>query len=291
MSAARATIWLIAAAPLIFVVSWSTGNIFTKLGLPYAEPLTFLVIRFALATVLITVIAAVYRAKWPATVREVGHILVAGALVYTVYLCAVFVAIDLGVATGTAALIAGLQPILTAAVVGRLLSETVTPRQWLGLVLGLIGVAMVVWRKLAIAEGSAAGMAFAVVAMIGLTTGAIYQKRFCAAMDLRTGTAIQLAAAAVSALVLALVFETRTVGWTGEFVFALGWLFSVLTVGAYMVLFYLLASGAASKVASLFYLTPPTTAVMGYFVFNETRGFVALIGMAVAVVGFMVAVK
>ncbi len=291
MSAARGTRWLIAAVPLIFVVSWSTGNIFTKLGLPYAEPLTFLVIRFALATVLITVIAAVYRAKWPATVREVGHILVAGALVYTVYLCAVFVAIDLGVATGTAALIAGLQPILTGALVGRLLGETVTPRQWLGLVLGLIGVAMVVWQKLAIAEGTTAGMAFAVVATLGLTAGAIYQKRFCAAMDLRTGTAIQLAGSALVTLGLALAFETRVVAWTGEFVFALGWLIVVLTVGAYMLLFHLLAIGAASKVASLFYLTPPTTAVMGYFVFGETFGVVALVGMAVAVAGFMMAAR
>ncbi len=291
MSAPRSVGWLIAAAPLIFVATWSTGNIFTKLGLPHAEPFTFLTIRFALATLLVTVIAKIFRAPWPATGREVGQILVAGTLVYTVYLCAVFVAIDQGVATGTAALIAGLQPILTAAVVGRILGETVTPRQWIGLVLGLAGVTLVVWRKLAIAEGTGLGMALAALAMLGLTAGTIYQKRFCAAMDLRTGTAIQLAGSALAALVLALVFETRAVGWTGEFVLALGWLIFVLTVGAYMLLFYLLAIGAASKVASLFYLTPPTTAVMGYFVFNETLGVLALIGMAVAVVGFMVAVK
>ena len=291
MSAPRRVGWLIAAAPLIFVVTWSTGNIFTKLGLPHAEPFTFLTIRFALATLLLAVIAKIFRAPWPATGREVGHILVAGSLVYTVYLCAVFVAIDQGVATGTAALIAGLQPILTAAVVGRILGEKVTPRQWTGLVLGLVGVTLVVWRKLAIAEGTGLGMALAALAMLGLTAGTIYQKRFCAAMDLRTGTTIQLAGSALAALVLALVFETRAVGWTGEFVLALGWLIIVLTVGAYMLLFYLLASGAASKVASLFYLTPPATAVMGYFVFNETLGVMALIGMAVAVVGFMVAVK
>ena len=129
MSAPRRMGWLIAGAPLIFVVSWSTGNIFTKLGLPYTEPFTFLTIRFALATLLLAVIAMIYRAPWPATAREVGHIVVAGTLVYTVYLCAVFVAIDQGVSTGTAALIAGLQPILTAAVVGRILSETAR-RRW-----------------------------------------------------------------------------------------------------------------------------------------------------------------
>ena len=291
MSGPRRMGWLIAATPLIFVVSWSTGNIFTKLGLPHAEPFTFLTIRFALATVLIAVIAMIYRAKWPTSAREVGHILVAGTLVYTVYLCAVFIAIDQGVSTGTAALIAGLQPILTAAVVGRILGETVTPRQWLGLALGLVGVTLVVWRKLAIDEGTGYGMAFATLAMLGLTAGMIYQKRFCATMDLKTGTAIQLAGAALATLVLALIFETRVVAWTGEFVLALGWLIVVLTVGAYMLLFYLLAIGAASKVASLFYLTPPTTAVMGYFVFNETFGVLALIGMAVAVVGYMMAVK
>ncbi len=291
MSTPRRMGWLVAAAPLIFVVAWSTGNIFTKLGLPHAEPFTFLTIRFALATLLLAVIAKIYRAPWPATGREVGHILVAGTLVYTVYLCAVFVAIDQGVATGTAALIAGLQPILTAAVVGRVLGETVTPRQWIGLVLGLVGVTLVVWRKLAIAEGTEAGMAFAVLAMLGLTVGAIYQKRFCADMDLRTGSAIQLATAGLITVVLALVFETRVVAWTGEFIFALGWLVVVLTVAAYMLLFYLLSIGAASRVASLFYLTPPTTAVMGYLVFGESFGVLALIGMAVAVAGFIMAVK
>jgi drug/metabolite transporter (DMT)-like permease len=291
MSAPGRAGWLVAAAPLVFVVAWSTGNIFTKLGLPHAEPFTFLTIRFALATLLMAAIAMVLRARWPATWREAGHIVVAGTLVYTVYLCAVFVAIDLGVATGTAALIAGLQPILTAAVAGRILGETVTPRQWIGFALGLAGVTCVVWRKLAGAEGSQAGMALAALAMLGLTAGTIYQKRFSATMDLCTGTTIQLAAASVSALVLALVFETRAVAWTGEFALALGWLIIVLTVGAYMLLFHLLAIGAASKVASLFYLTPPTTAVMGYFVFGETFGVVALIGMAVAVVGFMMAVK
>ena len=283
--------WLIAATPLIFVISWSTGNIFTKLGLPHAEPFTFLAIRFAVATLLLAVIALVFRAPWPSSPRVVGHILVAGSLVYTVYLCAVFVAIDQGVSTGTAALISGLQPILTACVVGRILGEMVTPRQWIGLALGLVGVTLVVWRKLAIDEGTEFGMAFATLAMLGLTLGTSYQKRFCAGMDLKSGTAIQLAGSAVAALVLAVFFETREVAWTSEFVLALSWLIVVLTVGAYMLLFYLLAIGAASKVASLFYLTPPTTAVMGYFVFNETFGVLALIGMAVAVVGYMMAVK
>lgn len=291
MSAPRRIGWLIAATPLIFVVSWSTGNIFTKLGLPHAEPFTFLTIRFALATLLLTVIALILRAPWPTSAREVGHILVAGSLVYTVYLCAVFVALDQGVSTGTAALISGLQPILTASVVGRLLGERVTPRQWAGLALGLVGVTLVVWRKLDIDEGTGSGMAFATLAMLGLTIGTIYQKRFCTTMDLKSGTKIQLAGSAVAALVLALVFETRVVAWTGEFVLALTWLIVVLTVGAYMLLFYLLAIGAASKVASMFYLTPPTTAVMGYFVFNETFGILGLIGMAVAVVGYMMAVR
>ena len=291
MSSPRRIGWLIAVTPLIFVVTWSTGNIFTKLGLPHAEPFTFLTIRFALATLLLTVIALIFRAPWPTRAREIGHILVAGSLVYTVYLCAVFVALDQGVSTGTAALVSGLQPILTASIVGRLLGERVTPRQWTGLALGLVGVTLVVWRKLDIDEGTGFGMAFATLAMLGLTIGTIYQKRFCSGMDLKTGTAIQLAGAAVATLVLALVFETRVVAWTGEFVLALTWLIVVLTVGAYMLLFYLLAIGAASKVASMFYLTPPTTAVMGYFVFNEIFGILGLIGMAVAVVGYMMAVK
>ncbi len=279
----------LAASPLIFALTWSTGNIFAKLGIPYVEPLTFLVLRFSFATLILASIAWIARAPWPRTFGEAGHIVVAGFLFHAGYLWSVFVAVDEGVATGTLALMAGLQPLLTALVVGRALGERVGYRQWLGLLLGFVGVAMVVWRKVAIAEGTDFGMVLGMTGMVSLTAGAIYQKRFCADMDLRSGTALQQAMNALATLGLVLLLETRTIEWTGELVLSIGWLVIVLTVGAYNLLFYLLRLGQASRVASLFYLTPPVTAVMGYFMFGETMGGLALVGMALAVLGFALA--
>ncbi len=277
------------AAPLIFAVIWSTGNIFTKYGMPYVEPLTFLALRFAFGALFLVAVAAAFRAPWPASAAEAGHIVVAGVLVHCGYLWSVFVAVDEGVAIGTLALIVGMQPLLTAMIVGRALGETVSLRQWFGLVLGFVGVVMVVWRKIDIAEGTLFGMALGVTSVLALTLGTVYQKRFCADMDLRSGTALQAGVNAAITVVLVLLFETRAIDWTGEFVFSLFWLVVVLTIGAYNLLFYLLRLGAASRVASLFYLTPAITAVMGYLMFDEVLGPVSVIGMAVAVTGFALA--
>lgn len=279
----------LAAAPLIFAVIWSTGNIFTKYGMPYVEPLTFLALRFAFGTLFLVAVAAAFRAPWPASAAEAGHIVVAGVLVHCGYLWSVFVAVDEGVAIGTLALIVGMQPLLTAMIVGRALGETVSLRQWFGLVLGFVGVVMVVWRKIDIAEGTLFGMALGATSVLALTLGTVYQKRFCADMDLRSGTALQAGVNAAITVVLVLLFETRAIDWTGEFVFSLFWLVVVLTIGAYNLLFYLLRLGAASRVASLFYLTPAITAVMGYLMFDEVLGPVSVIGMAVAVTGFALA--
>lgn len=279
----------LAAAPLIFAVTWSTGNIFTKFGMPHIEPLTFLALRFSFAALMLAGIAWIARAPWPRSFGEAGHIAAAGFLFHGGYLWSVFVAVDEGVATGTLALMAGLQPLLTALLAGRTLGERVGPRQWAGLVLGFAGVGLVVWRKVEIAEGSAFGLALGMAGALALTAGAVYQKRFCADMDLRSGTALQQALNALATLGLVLVFEERMIDWTGELAFSLAWLTVVLTVGAYNLLFYLLRRGQAARVASLFYLTPPITAVMGWFMFGETFGGLALAGMAVAVLGFALA--
>ena len=268
---------------------WSTGHIFTKFGLPYAEPATFLALRFCCGALLMTAIAAVWRAPWPASWAEFRHIAVAGLLIQGLYLIGVFASIERGVATGTLAVVLGLQPLLTAAAAGRVLGETVTRRQWIGLALGFLGVGMVVGRKLSIAEGTVEGFALAAFCLLSITLGAIWQKRYCADMDLRTGAAIQQAASAILIGAFALAFETRAVEWTGEFVFALGWLVIVLTILTFNLLFYLLRIGEAAKVTSLFYLTPPVTAAMGYAMFGETLGALALAGMAVAVAGFAMA--
>lgn len=275
----------LAAMPGLFVLLWSTGFIGAKLGLPYAEPMSFLVLRFAIVTVLLCIFAALTNAPWPKSWGEAGHIAVAGLLLQAVYLGGVFASIFHGVPAGISALIVGIQPLLVAAAAGPVLGETVTKRQWLGLVLGLGGVILVVWTKLDLGIGTAWGYALSVIALFGITIGTLYQKKFCPKLDLRSGTAIQFAATTVVLVPFALLFETRQIIWSGEFLFALGWLCIVLSLGAITLLFILIKRGAASTVSSLFFLVPPCTALVAFFLFGETLSMAALVGMAITMLG------
>jgi drug/metabolite transporter (DMT)-like permease len=281
---AHAPRWLV-AAPAMFVVLWSTGFIGVKVGLPYAEPLTFLLWRFALVTLLLLVIAVVLRVPWPRGRAEIAHIAVAGLLVHAGYLAGVFVAIHQGVTAGVMALVAGLQPVLMAIAAGPLLDERVQSRQWLGLALGLLGVVLVVWQRLGTGDASLTGYGFALFALGCITAGTLYQKRYCSHMDLRSGAVIQFAAATAAMAVCAPLFESMVVHWTVEFMAALGWLSLVLSLGAISLLYLLIRHGEASKVSSLFYLVPPVTALMAWAMFDEQLSGVALAGMAMTVAG------
>lgn len=278
-------------APAAFVVLWSTGFIGAKLGLPFAEPLTFLAWRMAIVFALLVVVAAATRAPWPRRASTVSHMVVAGVLVHAVTLGGVFSAISGGLSSGVTALIVGLQPLLTAVVAGFWLQERIRARQWIGFVLGLLGVALVMSDKLPGAELNARAVAFAVLGLFGITSGTLYQKRYCGGMDFRTGGAIQYAAAGIALLVVALATERLEVRWTGEFVFALLWLCVVLSVGAVSLLYLLIKRGAAARVSSLFYLVPPVTALMGFVLFGETLGVTALVGMAISAVAVAMVVR
>ncbi|CAO3360218.1 DMT family transporter [Azospirillum palustre] len=271
--------------PGLFVLLWSTGFIGAKYGLPYVEPLTFLLIRLGLVAVVLALVALASRAPWPKDWATAGRIALAGLLVHGVYLSGVFLAIAHGLPAGVTALIVGIQPLLTAALSGPLLGERVSGRQWVGLLLGLAGVGLVVREKLSVDAEHLIGIAYAMAALVGITLGTLYQKRHGGGMDLRSGTAIQYAATAVVLAVVAPLTETMQVQWTGEFIFALLWLCFVLSVGAIFLLFALIRRGAAAKVASLFYLTPPVTALVAWVLFGEKLGVAALAGMAVAVCG------
>ena len=274
-----------AVLPTIFVGLWSTGFIFARLGLPYAPPFTFLAVRMAIACLLMIFVALVLGATWPRNGREGGHIAVAGLLLNATYLAGVFEAIAHGVSTGIVALIAGLQPILTAAVAGPLLGERVSRQQWLGFLLGFAGIALVVWDRVGAHEGTHAGFALAFVCLVGITVGTLYQKRFCPDMDPRSGTAIQFGVSAAALTVGSLMFETGHIAWTPHFVAALSWLTLVLSVGTFNLLVLLIRRGAASRVSSLFYLVPPVTAVIGWAAFGEVLSTITLAGMGVAVIG------
>ena len=282
---------LFALAPGLFVLLWSTGFIGAKLGLPYAEPLTFLLIRFACVIGLLGLLALVLRRPWPHRPTQWLHIAVAGALLHGGYLSGVFLAIHTGMAAGVVALIVGIQPLLTAFLSASMVGERVSGRQWMGLVLGFGGVTLVVWDKLGFGGLSGAGFAFSTLALVSITLGTLYQKRYCAELDLWSGSVIQFVAATLVLLPFALAFETMRVAWSGQFVFALGWLIFVLSLGAISLLHLLIRRGAATRVSALFYLVPPTTALLAFLIFGEKLGLPAVAGMAIAAAGVAIAVR
>ena len=275
--------------PALFVFLWATGFIGGKYGAPYAEPFTFLGWRFSIVLVLFVAISLVTRAPWPQSWTLTAHIAVSGVLVHAVYVGGVFSSLKLGLSTGVSALIVGMQPVLTAIAAVWLLDERVRGRQWLGLALGYAGLILVVGGKAGGADFHSAWPS--VVALFGITIGTLYQKRYCTKMDLRTGSAIQFAASALAMWALAFATETREVEWSPHFLFALAWLVIVLSLGAISLLMALIRRGVASKVASLFYLTPPITAVMGYLMFGEQLGLAELAGMGIAAVGVYLVIK
>ena len=271
--------------PFLFVFLWSTGFIGAKFGLPYAEPLSFLLTRYGFVIALMTVIALATRAPWPQEPVQWLHIAVSGLLVHAVYLGGVFVAIKHGLPAGVTALVVGMQPLLTAFGAGWLLGESVSRWQWAGLALGFVGVGLVVSGKFG--DGAALGPMLipALVALLGITAGTLYQKRFCAQFDLRTGSVIQFVPTAIVTAIAIALFEDFHIEWTPDFIFALGWLVLVLSLGAISLLNLLIRGGSAVNVASLFYLTPISTAVIAWAVFGEKLTLTATAGMLLAVSG------
>jgi drug/metabolite transporter (DMT)-like permease len=270
--------------PFLFVFLWSTGFIGAKYGLPYAEPLSFLLTRYGFVIALMTAIALATRAPWPKEPKQWLHIGVSGVLVHAIYLGGVFVAIKHGLPAGITALVVGMQPLLTAFGAGWLLGEKVSGRQWGGLGLGFVGVGLVVSGKLG--DGALGPMLIpALIALLGITVGTLYQKRFCAKFDLRTGSVIQFVPTAVLTAIAVALYEDYKIEWTGQFAFALGWLVLVLSIGAISLLNLLIRSGSAVNVASLFYLTPLSTALIAWVIFGEKLTLTAAFGMLLAVSG------
>ncbi len=276
--------------PLLFVLLWSTGFIGARLGLPHAEPLTFLLWRYAAVLACMTLVAVVTRAPWPTSARAWFHIGFAGLLLHGVYLGGVFIAISKGLPAGVTSLVVGIQPLLTAAGAGWLLGETVLRRQWMGLLLGLVGVALVAAEKLGSGFGLDA-LVPAMAALFGITAGTLYQKRYCAPFDWRTGAVAQFLPTALLTWCIASFTEEFRVDWTFDFVFALGWLVLVLSMGAISLLNWLIRHSEAVNVASLFYLVPPCTALVAWLLFGDTFTGLALVGMGLTVWGVYLARK
>lgn len=279
MAEARGSLALAA----LFVVLWATGFVGALFGLPYAESANLLGLRFGLATAVLGVLALATGSRRPRTWAEVGHLCVVGVTLQVGYIAGVYAAIEHGVSAGVSSIVVGLQPVLTAVVASRWLGERVSARSWAGLALGTVGVALVVWDKLALGEGTPFAFALNVGALLAITFATLYQKRFCAGSDLLGGTAVQYGAATLAIFPFALAFERLGVAWTLTFTLTLAWIVLALSVGSVVILFALIRRGRAARVASLFYLVPPVTALMGWATFGESLSPLALQGLALVV--------
>ncbi|HEX7389349.1 MAG TPA: DMT family transporter [Acidiphilium sp.] len=264
--------------PALFVVLWSTGFIAGKFSLSGAGPFSFLAVRFSIVAAVFLGVSVATRAPWPGW-RRVGRLALSGILLQAGYLNCTFAAMANGVEPGIAALVLGLQPLLTAGLAGWLLGERVTWKQWLGLILGLAGVALVVEDKLSLGHTSVPGLVFALLAALSLTAGTLWQKRVGGAMDLRTGSFIQFFASALVTAPIAAVVEGFRITWSVQVIGALAWLCLVLSFGALPLLFVLIRRGEASRVGSLFFLVPPVTALFGYVCFGDTLNEGVFAGM------------
>ena len=275
--------WL-AAAPLAFVLIWSTGFIVAKYAAPHAPPLTFLLYRFAGVILVLLPIIAITRAPWPDTAVAWRDVIVVGVLLQATYLGGVWVAIALGMPAGVSALLVGAQPLLTA-----LLAFTVNERasrvQWIGLTIGFAGVALVLSDRLTLAGVEPLALAVNLLALAGITAGTLYQKKHAANVDLRTGSLIQFAASFVLLLPFAIATETMVVDYTLEFWLALGWSIVALSLVAITLLLVMIRRGRATEVTSLMYLTPPSTAVLAWLMFGEMLGPLAWAGVLVTMAG------
>ena len=279
--------------PWLFVLIWSTGFVVARLAMPHAPPFGFLTLRFVFSAACFAVWIAFAGATWPGERAQWLHLAVTGVLMQAGYLGGVWAAVKAGLGAGTTALLVGLQPVLTALWLTRNArvreSSSLSARRWLGLGLGLAGVALVVWPKVG-GEATLANLAMATVALLSITAGTLYQKRFVAPCDVRTASAVQMAAAFVVCLPLALL-ETEPMDWHPNLVLAMAWSVGVLTLGGSSLLYLLIQRGEATAVTSLLYLVPPCTALMAWAMFGEALSAIMMTGVAVTVAGVALVIR
>lgn len=281
---------LIRAMPAVFVLIWSTGFIVARYGMPHAPPFKFLVMRYALSIACFMLWIVLARVEWPNGRRQWLHLAVTGMFMHAGYLGGVWAAVKLGMGSGLSALIVGLQPVLTALWLAATGSK-ILRRQWLGLVLGFIGLVMVVSRKFGTGgEANWLNMSLIVGALFSITIGTLYQKRFVTSCDVRTANTVQLGAALLVTLPLA-ALESEAIRWHAELLGAIAWSALALTLGGSSLLYLLIQKGAAASVTSLMYLVPPVTALMAWILFAEPITLTTVVGTLLTALGVALVVR
>ena len=274
----------VAAMPWVFVLIWSTGFIVARYGMAHAPPLKFLALRYALSMLCFGVWIAFSRPAWPGSRRQALHLCVVGILMQAGYLGGVWSAVKAGMGAGTAALLVGLQPVLTALWASRS-AAGVPARQWAGVVIGLGGVILVLQPKLGVGELGPASFGMAMIALLSITAGTLYQKRFAGACDVRTAGLLQQSAALAVTLPLALLLETQAIDFAPALLGAMAWSVLGLTLGGSSLLYLLIQRGAATQVSSLMYLVPPCTALLAWLLFGEIFTPGMALGLALTALG------
>ncbi len=281
--------WL-RAMPIVFVGIWSTGFIVARFGMPHSPPFAFLWLRFAFSILCFLPWIFLAKVPWPSDKRQWLHLAVTGIFLQAGYLGGVWSAVKGGMGSGLSALVVGLQPVLTAIWLSSQ-GGHVTRRQWQGLLLGFVGLSMVVSHKL---EGGIEvtpfSLSMAFMALASITIGTLYQKQFVKPCDVRTASSVQLIAAWVVTLPLAMM-ETESIQWNHQMLYAMTWSVLCLTLGGSSLFYILIQRGAAASVTSLMYLVPPTTAVLALVLFGETMTFVTLLGILVTALGVSLVVR
>ena len=281
--------------PWLFVLIWSTGFVAAKYGLPYAEPFTLLSYRNGLTLIVLFIIMQVKKSIWPSSGRAFIHLMVTGLLIHGVYLGGVFQAIKWEIPIGLTAMIIGLQPLGMAFIAGIILHERIIRKQWIGLIIGFLGLYLVLFEKFDLAiEGFFTGFSFLAVlavfgSLVGISLGTIYQKRFCSDMDLISGTLIQYLGAFILCIIMSLCFETGDILWTNAFMITLAWQVFGLSIGAVLLLMTMIKQDALARVGSYFYLVPVLVAIQAWYLFDETMNFISIIGVLLIVFAVAIA--
>ena len=282
-------------APALFVLLWSTGFTGIRYGIPYAPPFTFIAVRMAIASVLLALISLAITRRFAHDLPTIGKSALVGVTIHGAYLGGCFYGVKQGMPAGITALICSLQPVLVSIFSSIFFQEKLSPRKWLGLGLGLAGLVLVIAPKL---EGAgdqglpAAGVVAVFIALLGGTSGTLLQKKFGAGVEVLSGTSWQYGATGILMGLFALTFEGgESITWNASFIFSLTWLIVALSIGAILILYFLLARSSASSVSSLYYLVPAVTAVEAYFLFGEKIGLVTAVGTLVTIAGVALVVR